>query len=262
MPDGVALKTWVVYPERKDKSGVVLVIHDINGMRDWPRALGDQLAQDGFIAIVPDFLSGQGPEWRRVGVARHSGRCDHSYADQRRDDRATERGDGIRQEDPVVERQDRRRRLLLGRDAQLCVCDRPARTERVGRVLRQRAGLDGHDAAPEAELAKVKAPVLGLYGGSDARINVTIPPTEAAMKKLNKSYEPHIFEGAGHGFLGNQAGQAGANLKAAAAGVATDCRVFSKALAVKQTPARRNAVRGPSAGGGAPAPLIKVVNFA
>ena len=61
LPDGVALKTWVVYPERKDKSGVVLVIHDIRGMRDWPRALGDQLAQDGFIAIVPDFLSGKGP---------------------------------------------------------------------------------------------------------------------------------------------------------------------------------------------------------
>ena len=25
------------------------------------RALGDQLAQDGFIAVVPDFLSGKGP---------------------------------------------------------------------------------------------------------------------------------------------------------------------------------------------------------
>ena len=30
-------------------------------MRDWVRAVGDQLAQDGFIAIVPDFLSGKGP---------------------------------------------------------------------------------------------------------------------------------------------------------------------------------------------------------
>ena len=30
-------------------------------MRDIPRAVGDQLAQDGFIAIVPDFLSGKGP---------------------------------------------------------------------------------------------------------------------------------------------------------------------------------------------------------
>ena len=58
---GGKLNSFVVYPQRTDKAGVVLVIHDINGMRDIPRALGDQLAEDGFIAIVPDFLSGKGP---------------------------------------------------------------------------------------------------------------------------------------------------------------------------------------------------------
>ena len=62
LPGGGKLNTWVVYPERKDRAGVVLVIHDINGMRDIPRAVGDQLAQDGFVAIVPDFLSGKGPD--------------------------------------------------------------------------------------------------------------------------------------------------------------------------------------------------------
>ena len=62
MADGTALKSWVVYPEKATKTGVVLVIHDIRGMADITRAVGDQLAQDGFIAIVPDFLSGKGPE--------------------------------------------------------------------------------------------------------------------------------------------------------------------------------------------------------
>ena len=61
MADGGVLKSWVVYPERAQKAGVILVIHDIRGMSDMARALGDQLAQDGFIAIVPDFLSGKGP---------------------------------------------------------------------------------------------------------------------------------------------------------------------------------------------------------
>ena len=61
MADGGVLKSWVVYPERAQKAGVVLVIHDIRGMSDMARALGDQLAQDGFIAVVPDFLSGKGP---------------------------------------------------------------------------------------------------------------------------------------------------------------------------------------------------------
>src|SRR4051812_30006447 len=62
MADGTPLKSWVVYPERSGKSGVVIVIHDIRGMADITRAVGDQLAQDGFIAIVPDFLSGKGPD--------------------------------------------------------------------------------------------------------------------------------------------------------------------------------------------------------
>ena len=61
LADGSVLNSWVVYPERATKAGVVLVIHDIGGMRDIARAVGDQLAQDGFIAIVPDFLSGKGP---------------------------------------------------------------------------------------------------------------------------------------------------------------------------------------------------------
>jgi carboxymethylenebutenolidase len=63
-------------------------------------------------------------------------------------------------------------------------------------------------------LANLKAPVLGMYAGNDNRIDSTIPVTEAAMKKLGKSYETHVFEGAGHGFVFSQAGQNGANLKA------------------------------------------------
>src|SRR3954467_13021732 len=61
MPSGPALKSFVVYPERRDKAPGVLVIHDIGGMGDWGRAVGDSLAKEGFIAIVPDFLSGKGP---------------------------------------------------------------------------------------------------------------------------------------------------------------------------------------------------------
>src|SRR5688572_28070072 len=55
------LKAYVVYPEREDKAGVVIVIHEIFGLSDWVRAVADQLAADGFIAIAPDFLSGMGP---------------------------------------------------------------------------------------------------------------------------------------------------------------------------------------------------------
>src|SRR3954470_17118017 len=53
---GDSVKLWVVYPERRDKAPVVVVIHEIFGLSDWARAVGDQLAADGFIAVVPDLL--------------------------------------------------------------------------------------------------------------------------------------------------------------------------------------------------------------
>src|SRR5690242_10975567 len=42
------LRTWIVYPERPDKAGVVLVIHEIFGLTDWIRSVADQLAAEGF----------------------------------------------------------------------------------------------------------------------------------------------------------------------------------------------------------------------
>jgi carboxymethylenebutenolidase len=39
LPGGdVKIHTWVVYPERKDKAPLVIVIHEIFGMTDWVRA--------------------------------------------------------------------------------------------------------------------------------------------------------------------------------------------------------------------------------
>ena len=57
----------------------------------------------------------------------------------------------------------------------------------------------------------MRAAVLGDYGGDDARVNATIAPAGAEMKKLGKTFEPHVYDGAGHGFLKMQAARAGAN---------------------------------------------------
>jgi carboxymethylenebutenolidase len=71
----------------------------------------------------------------------------------------------------------------------------------------------GTSPSDPAAYASIKAPVLGLYGGNDNRVNATVPTAEAEMKKLGKTYEPHVFEGAGHGFLRQQS-QPDANMKA------------------------------------------------
>src|SRR5213078_3798205 len=53
------IKAFVVYPESKNKTPVVLVIQEIFGLTDWLRSLCDELAENGVIAIAPDFLNGQ-----------------------------------------------------------------------------------------------------------------------------------------------------------------------------------------------------------
>lgn len=213
MKDGGLLNSYVVYPERPDKSGVVLVIHDIRGMSDWARAVGDQLAQDGFIAIVPDFLSGKGPDGGgTASLGNQVGQTIRTLTDAdvaARLDAAMAYGKSL----PASN----------GKTGVIGFCWGGARS--FGYAMAQ-ANLNGAvvyygeapgstaDTAPEDALANIKAPVIGMYAGNDARINSTLPATEAAMKKLGKSYEKHIFEGAGHGFLGSQAGAGGANLKA------------------------------------------------
>ena len=67
---------------------------------------------------------------------------------------------------------------------------------------------------PSDRLTNIKAPVIGMYGGADARVNASIPATEMKMKELGKIYEPHVFDGAAHGFLRAQSGNDGANMKA------------------------------------------------
>src|SRR6266516_5341246 len=53
------IKAFVVYPERKEKAPAALVVQEIFGLTDWLRSMCDELAENGVIAIAPDFLNGQ-----------------------------------------------------------------------------------------------------------------------------------------------------------------------------------------------------------
>jgi carboxymethylenebutenolidase len=55
-------------------------------------------------------------------------------------------------------------------------------------------------------MTRIKAPVYGFYAGNDARIGATLPDTTAQMKAAGKSFDPVVYDGAGHGFM--RAGEA------------------------------------------------------
>ena len=204
---GDSVRAWVVYPERSDAAPVVIVVHEIFGLTHWVRAVADQLASEGFIAVVPDLLSGQTIPTDSIG-------------DPRRDEAVA----AIRKLDP--DQVDRRLKAAAHWATAL-----PAATKKYGIVgfcwggstVFAQATRDPdlsatvvyYGTSPDREaLSHVASPVLGLYGGDDDRVVSTVPPADTAMRAMGKTYEPHVFEGAGHGFLRAQEGRDGANMKA------------------------------------------------
>ena len=203
------LKAWIVYPERKDKAPVVIVIQEIFGMTDWLRSVADQLAADGFIAIAPDMLSGHGP----------NGGGTDSFAGRDQVPRAVfglQHGEVMADLDAVRE-YGMKLPSSDGKTAVIGFCWGGGQSFAYAAVQPDLSAAVVYYGTPpvEQEMEKIKAPVLGLYGGDDNRVTSTVKPTEEAMKRLGKSYTAHVFEGAGHGFLRAQDGQNGANLKAA-----------------------------------------------
>lgn len=205
---GAPVRTWVVYPERKDKAPVVLVLHEIYGLSDWIRAVADQLARDGFIAVAPDLISGMGPNGG--GTESVASRDDVvKLVRALTPEVANARLDAVHEWAVKLPASN-------GKSATLGFCWGGARSFAYAAHQPQLdAAVVFYGTSPEAaDLAKVKVPVLGLYGSDDARVNATIEPAKAEMKKLGRTYEPNIYEGAGHGFLRQQDGRDGANLKA------------------------------------------------
>jgi len=207
--DAPALRCYVVYPERKDKAPVVLVIQEIYGLSPWLKSVTDGLAAAGFLAIAPDYLSGFGP----------GGGGTDSMTTRDETVKATRALTG----DEVMRRTDAARAWAAAL---------PAATKKFATVgfcwggaqsFAYAAGATPPDAAvvyygtspDSAALLRVAAPVLGLYGEDDARVNATIPAARAALDARKSFYEANLYPGAGHGFLRQQDGREGANLAAA-----------------------------------------------
>jgi carboxymethylenebutenolidase len=208
---GMAAKmtAFLAYPERKDKAPVVIVIQEIFGLTDWIRSVADQLAADGFIAIAPDLLSGRGPGGG--GTEKFASRDDAVKAVR-----------GLTPSEVIAmlnAAADRGRKLpaATGRFATVGFCWGGAQSFLYAAAKADLgAAVVFYGTSPDAEaLTRITAPVLGLYGEDDARVNTTVGPAAETMKKLGKTFVTHTYKGAGHGFLRAQDGREGANLEAA-----------------------------------------------
>lgn len=195
-----AVKSFVAYPEVKEKATAVVVIHEIMGLTDWVRSVADQLAEAGYIAIAPDLLSGMAPGGG--GTAELAGSDVRSAIS------------ALPQEQVTADLN-----AVVGHVSKL-----PASNGKVtvsgfcwggGQAFRLatsnkaiKAAFVFYGSFPQTDeaIGRISSPVYGFYGENDARINATIPQSTELAKKAGKTYEPVIYTGAGHGFM--RAGEA------------------------------------------------------
>ena len=197
--DGRSVETFVVYPESRAKTPVVLVIHEIFGLTDWVQDLADQVAAAGYIAVAPDLLSGMGPNGGRTpdfpqGKATEA--VSHLDPNQVTADLNAVADYALK---------------LPAANGKLFVTGYCWGGSQSFRFATNRPDLAaafvfyGSPPDPDA-MARIKAPVYGFYAENDARIDATIPATRDQMKAAGKVYELVIYTGAGHGFM--RAGEA------------------------------------------------------
>ena len=183
------IKAFIVYPERKDKAPVMLVVQEIFGLTDWLRSLCDELAEAGVIAIAPDFLNGQ----------------------------KFEDGDGASKAVSALTQE--QIKTVLDATADYALTKTPAGNGTLiicgfcrgggwafdyastNPKLKAVYSFYGTPLDDPTNIARIPCPVYGFYAENDARVNVGIPKTEELMKAAGKKYEPVIYKGAGHGFM-------------------------------------------------------------
>lgn len=195
------VRCFVVYPQEAEKTPVVLLIHENKGLTDWVRSVAVRLASEGYLAIAPDLLSGAGPEGGDTDAFPST-------------DAATKAIYGLDAEQVAADLDAVADHALAipACDGTLAVagfCWGGSQTWRFATAREDlAAAFVFYGTAPEEDelLERISAPVHGFYGESDARINATLPATEAALERLGKTFEPEVYPGAGHGFL--RAGEA------------------------------------------------------
>lgn len=188
---GRNISAFVVYPESKRKTPVVIVIHEIFGMSDWVKDVADRLAAAGYIAIAPDLLSGDAHEDVQDAVKAVSKLPPEQVT---ADLNATA---------------DYAKKIPAG-NGKIAVAGFCWGGGQSFRFATNRADLKAayvfYGPPPQEGLEKITAPVYGFYAENDARITATIPATQEKMKAAGKTYDAVTYAGAGHGFM--RAGEA------------------------------------------------------
>ena len=202
------LHAYVVQPAGPGPHPTIIVIHQNRGFSDWVATVADRIAETGYIALAPDLLSGMAPDGGNTA----------DFADSD----AARTGIGALEQAQVTADLNAAADYLAGlpnSTGQVSVSGFCWGGSQTFGLAAARADLEaayvfyGTGPRDGDAYSNVGASVYGFYGGDDNRVNSTIEASSEAMEAAGKTYEPVIYEGAGHGFMsrGETAEQGDAN---------------------------------------------------
>jgi carboxymethylenebutenolidase len=184
---------YLARPTKPGKYPAIIVIHENAGLNDHIRDVARRFADQGYVALAPDYLS-------RLGGTT----------------KVTPKGEGLAKIREMVPWQNVAEDTAAGFDYLKVLPD--VRADRLGLVgfcwggemtfaaATQIPTLDavvvyyGRSPDPLDNVKNIRAPVMAHYGEKDAGVNKGISDTEAAMTKYNKNYDYKIYSGAQHAF--------------------------------------------------------------
>jgi carboxymethylenebutenolidase len=191
--NGRTIQALVDLPRVKNKTLVVILVHEIYGLSDWAKGMADELAYKGFVVVAPDLLSGYGPKGG-------------GYSDFASEQEVVSAVSSL---DPDVVLADLDATVDFGRSI-------AASNGKIAVVGFSWGGWKSFDFATHrkdlsavfmfygtgpADVTTINAPVYGFYGGNDVDVTGSVPGTTDAMKAAGKFYDPVMYEGADHGFM-------------------------------------------------------------
>ena len=190
---------YITYPEVKNKATAVVVIHEIFGLTDWARNVTDELAAEGYIAIAPDLLSTtNGGTEELIKSGGSVGKAIQALP------AAQITADLDAAADYVAAQPSCNGKVVV---AGFCWGGGQSfRFATNNKNIKAAFVFYGTPPGNADDLARIKCPVYGFYGGNDARVSATVPKATDMMKTAGQTYEPVIYDGAGHGFM--RAGEA------------------------------------------------------
>lgn len=195
---------YLARPKGVTSAPIVIVIHENRGLQPHIQDVARRAAKAGFIALAPDFISSEGGTAKFTDTAQISAFIARTPAE-------THAAHGLAAVDFLKAQPG----AQVDRFGMLGFCWGGGMTWLLSTKLPDlKAAIPFYGPSPSfAEVPKIKAAVLGIYGKNDPRITGNAAATQAALVAAGVKHQFLIYPGANHAFHNDT----GANYKRDAA---------------------------------------------